>query len=387
MSRLNELIAELCPDGVEYETIDGVCEILDHLRRPIARKNRRPGKYPYYGANGVQDYIDDYIFDGTFLLVGEDGSVINVDNSPVLTWATGKIWVNNHAHVLRETPKALLRFVYYCLQTVDVSLLVRGAPPKLNQANLRRIRIPVPPLPIQQEIVRILDQFTEVEAQLEAELAARKKQYEYYRDLLLTFEHGSVTWMTIEQVCARVTSGGTPRASKPEYYDGDIPWLRTQEVDWRDIYDTEVKITQDGLQNSSAKWIPANCVIVAMYGATAGKVAVNKIPLTTNQACCNLQVDERLVHYRYVFHWLSKNYQKLKSLGRGSQSNINASIIKGFPVPVPSLVEQERIVSILDRFDALVNDLSSGIPAEIEARRKQYEYYRDKLLSFKEAKR
>jgi len=277
--------------------------------------------------------------------------------------------------------------VYYCLQTVDVSLLVRGAPPKLNQANLRRIRIPVPPLPIQQEIVRILDQFTEVEAQLEAELAARKKQYEYYRDLLLTFEHGSVTWMTIEQVCARVTSGGTPRASKPEYYDGDIPWLRTQEVDWRDIYDTEVKITQDGLQNSSAKWIPANCVIVAMYGATAGKVAVNKIPLTTNQACCNLQVDERLVHYRYVFHWLSKNYQKLKSLGRGSQSNINASIIKGFPVPVPSLVEQERIVSILDRFDALVNDLSSGIPAEIEARRKQYEYYRDKLLSFKEAKR
>ena len=271
--------------------------------------------------------------------------------------------------------------------TVDVSLLVRGAPPKLNQANLRRIRIPVPPLPIQQEIVRILDQFTEVEAQLEAELATRKKQYEYYRDLLLTFEHGSVTWMTIEQVCARVTSGGTPRASKPEYYDGDIPWLRTQEVDWRDIYDTEVKITQDGLQNSSAKWIPANCVIVAMYGATAGKVAVNKIPLTTNQACCNLQVDERLVHYRYVFHWLSKNYQKLKSLGRGSQSNINASIIKGFPVPVPSLVEQERIVSILDRFDALVNDLSSGIPAEIEARRKQYEYYRDKLLSFKEAKR
>ena len=105
MSRLEQLIAELCPGGVEFSSLGIVCEILDNQRKPITKKNRKAGVYPYYGANGIQDYVDNYIFDGTFLLMGEDGSVINKDNSPVLTWATGKIWVNNHAHVLRETPK------------------------------------------------------------------------------------------------------------------------------------------------------------------------------------------------------------------------------------------------------------------------------------------
>ena len=99
-----------------------------------------------------------------------------------------------------------------------------------------------------------------------------------------------VEYKAIQQICKKVVSGGTPTASRSDYYNGDIPWLRTQEVDWKDITDTEIKITQDGLNNSSAKWIPENCVIVAMYGATAGKIAINKIPLTTNQACCNLEL-------------------------------------------------------------------------------------------------
>ena len=129
--------------------------------------------------------------------------------------------------------------------------------------------------------------------------------------------------------------------------------------------------------------IISNCVIVAMYGATAAKVAINKIPLTTNQACCNLEINPSIALYRYVFHWLSREYLNLKALGQGSQSNINAQIIKNYPIPIPPLSEQPRIGDILDRFDALVNDLSAGLPAEIEARRKQYEYYRDTLLTFK----
>jgi len=193
-----------------------------------------------------------------------------------------------------------------------------------------------------------------------------------------------VKWMTLGEICKKVSSGGTPPTSNKEYYGGNVPWLRTQEVDFNYIYDTGVKITEAGVKNSSAKWIPENCVIVALYGATAAKVAINKIPLTTNQACCNLQVDETKALYRYVFHWLSSQYLKLKALGQGSQSNINAKTVKEYPIPVPPLEEQERIVAILDRFDALCNDLTSGIPAEIEARQKQYEYYRDKLLSFKE---
>ena len=144
-------------------------------------------------------------------------------------------------------------------------------------------------------------------------------------------------------------------------------------------------ITEAGFNNSAAKWIPANCVIVAMYGATAAKTAINSIPLTTNQACCNLEIDPLQANYRYVFHWLSNEYERLKALGEGSQSNLNAQKIKQYPIAVPPLEEQAHIVSILDKFDALVNDLSSGLPAEIQARRQQYEHYRDRLLTFKEA--
>lgn len=192
--------------------------------------------------------------------------------------------------------------------------------------------------------------------------------------------------MKLGDIAVKISSGGTPLKSHGEYYDGDIPWLRTQEVDWNYITDTAIKISAEGLHNSSAKWIPANCVIIAMYGATAAKAAINRIPLTTNQACCNLEIDNSKALYRYVYHWIKKSYLALKSFGQGSQNNINAEIIKQFNIPVPSLEEQQRIVDILDRFDKMCNDLSEGLPAEIAARQKQYEYYRDKLLTFKEKK-
>lgn len=133
-----------------------------------------------------------------------------------------------------------------------------------------------------------------------------------------------VEYKTIQEVCVNICSGGTPKTSISDYYGGDIPWVRTQEVDWDYIYDTDVKITEEGLDNSSAKWIPSNCIIVAMYGATAAKVAINKIPVTTNQACCNLEINENIVLLRYVYHFLCNEYENLKGMGQGSQSNINA---------------------------------------------------------------
>lgn len=181
-----------------------------------------------------------------------------------------------------------------------------------------------------------------------------------------------------------VSSGGTPLANQAKYYnDGTIPWLRTQEVRFNEIHETEVKITDLAVKESSAKWIPKNCVIIAISGATAGRAAINKIPLTTNQHCCNLDIDANQASYRYVFHWVSCQYEKLKALGQGARADLNSGRIKSFPIPVPPLAIQERIVSILDKFDALVNDISLGLPAEIAARRQQYEYYRNRLLTFK----
>ncbi len=190
--RLKSLLQTLAPKGVEFRKLGEVCEILDNQRIPIAKNKRNPGIYPYYGANGIQDYIDSYIFDGDFVLVGEDGSVINKDNTPVVNWASGKIWVNNHAHVLQTKNELKLKFLYFYLQTIDVSYRVAGTPPKINQENLKKITIPIPPLEIQQEIVKILDQFsiltTDLLAGIPAEIKARKKQYEYYREKLLSFK-------------------------------------------------------------------------------------------------------------------------------------------------------------------------------------------------------
>ena len=188
-----------------------------------------------------------------------------------------------------------------------------------------------------------------------------------------------VEWRTIAEISNKVSSGGTPATSNNSYYEnGNIPWLRTQEVDFKEIWDTDIKITEEGLNNSSAKWIPENCVIIAMYGATVGKIAINKIPLTTNQACANIEVNSEIAHYRYVFHYLMSQYEYIKSLGSGSQTNINAQIVKKIKIPIPPLPVQTEIVKILDALTALTSELTS----ELILRQKQYEYYREKLLSF-----
>ena len=248
----------------------------------------------------------------------------------------------------------------------------------LNLQMISSYQIPIPPLDVQAEIVRILDAFTAITA----ELNMREKQYQYYRDKLLTFSDNEVEWKTLGNIALKISSGGTPKTGVAEYYDGNIPWLRTQEVNFGEIWETDIKITELGLKNSSARMIPANCVIVAMYGATVGKVGINKIPMATNQACANIQVNEKLANYRYVFHVLKSKYQYIKSLGTGSQTNINAQIVKNLEIPIPTLDEQRRIVSILDKFEMLTNSITEGLPKEIALREQQYEYYREQLLDF-----
>ncbi len=153
-------------------------------------------------------------------------------------------------------------------------------------------------------------------------------------------------------LCDSVCSGGTPSSKRQDYYDGNIPWLNTKEVNFNRIYSTERNITEDGLNNSSAKWISENSVIVAMYGATAGKTAIAKIPLTTNQACCNLTINSKLADYRFIYYYLCNKYTILASLANGgAQQNLNAQIIKDFIIKLPSLSEQNRISDILSSLD------------------------------------
>ena len=404
MAKLDELIQELCPNGVEYKTLGEISEIKGRIGfRGYTRADqvdKGNGAISLSPSNIIDGDIDfetcTYIswskYDESPEIMVSKGDIIfcktaSVGKTALVKHLPEKATINPQL-VLIKNIKCNSAYLSYVLKTPHFQSQVYkikglGTIPTISQKDFQELSVPVPPLEVQCEIVRILDNFTLLTAELTAELTARKKQYEYYRDELLTFDD-TVPIVKIKDVCKNVSSGGTPSTSNRSYYCGNIPWLRTQEVDWKDITGTELKITEEAVNNSSAKWIPANCIIVAMYGATAGKVAINKIPLTTNQACCNLEVDEDKVLYRYVFHWLYKEYLPLKSLGQGSQSNINGNTVKNYPIPLPPIAEQERIVSILDRFDALCNDISIGLPAEIEARQKQYEYYRDKLLTFKE---
>ena len=146
---------------------------------------------------------------------------------------------------------------------------------------------------------------------------------------------------SLEDLCFKITSGGTPNTQIKEYYDGDIPWLKTQEVTFNRIYKTETFITAAGLNNSSAKWIPVNSVIVAMYGATAGRIAINKIPLTTNQACCNLIIDTQKADYNFIFYNLLSRYSEIAGMAvGGAQPNLNAGMIKDLKISLPEIHTQ-----------------------------------------------
>ena len=327
------------------------------------------------------------------------------------------------------------RFLFHVLSATAIKSKSSSVP-NMNANEIKAIKIPVPPLDVQSRIVNVLDNFEKICSDLNiglpAEIEARQKQYEYYRDKLLTFaETGNTILSRAEQsraeqsraeqsraeqsraeqsraeqsralikllqyvfgyavvslqdVVKNSCSGGTPKKGVSEYYeDGNIPWLRTQEVVFRDICKTECFITESAVKNSAAKWIPENCVIVAISGATAGRCAINKIPLTTNQHCLNLEVDPEMALYRYVYYCICAKQEELLAKKEGARGDLNSTRILSLQIDLPSIEEQKRIISILDRFDSICNDLTSGLPAEIEARQRQYEYYRDKLLSFEE---
>lgn len=170
-----------------------ICRNMDKMRKPITASKRKAGFYPYYGASGIVDYVDNYIFDGDYLLISEDGANLIARSTPIAFPISGKNWVNNHAHVLKFENLCTQKFVQYYINMIDISKYVSGgAQPKLNQENLNSIRIPFPQLELQEKIVAILDKFealtNDLQRGLPAEIEAVREQYEYYRNKLLTFK-------------------------------------------------------------------------------------------------------------------------------------------------------------------------------------------------------
>ena len=185
-----------------------------------------------------------------------------------------------------------------------------------------------------------------------------------------------VEWKTIDDISNSVFAGGTPSTKHKNYYDGDIPWIRSGEIDFNTITKAERNITQEGYNNSSAKLIRKGSVVMAMTGATVAKSAIVEYETSANQSVCAIETDESIANYKYVYFYLAKEYFKIKSSAQGALTSLNLAMIKQIEIPIPSLEEQTRIVGILDTFTATIDNLKE----QIAQRRKQYEYYRDQLL-------
>lgn len=375
-------------DGVEVEltALGGLAENLDSMRKPITSGLRESGTIPYYGASGIVDYVKDYIFDGDYLLVSEDGANLLARNTPIAFSVSGKSWVNNHAHVLKFNTYVERRYVDIYLNSIDLTPYISGAAqPKLNQKNLNSILIPIPcpnnpekSLAIQAEIVRILDAFTAMTAELTAELNMRKKQYNYYRDQLLSFEEGDVEWKTLEEVAHFANGKG---------HEKDIS------EDGKFIVVNSKFISTDGLvaKYSDSQICPLfkDDILLVMSDLPNGK-ALSKTFIvdederyTLNQRIGGITVkDKSEILPKFLHYFLDRTPQLLKHNNGVDQTNLRKGQILEVKVPILPLHKQEHIVSILDKFDKLTKSLSEGLPREIELRQKQYEYYRDMLLSF-----
>ena len=414
MSEIKELIERLCPDGVEYKKLGEVCEIKGRIgfrgytRQDLVGEN--DGAISLSPSNIINGnlmfdkctYVSWEKYKESPEIMAQEGDIVftktaSVGKTALIKMLPKEATINPQLVLLKQI-KCNNAFLSYILKGDRFQNEVRkitgvGSVPNVPQSSLAEIEIPVPPIEVQRKIVEILDNFTELEAELErkleAELEARQKQYEYYRNQLLTFDdtRSDVKWMTLGEI-GKCYSGATPKTGIAKYWDnGTISWMNSGEVNLGRVFKTEKKITQEGYNSCSTKMVPVHTVVIALagQGKTRGTVAITEIELCTNQSLCAIELKKDVMDSYFLLHYLRGQYQTLRKIssGDGTRGGLNQNMIRSFIVPVPPLEEQKRIVSILDRFEALTTDLQSGLPAEIEARRKQYEYYREKLLTFK----
>ena len=313
----------------------------------------------------------------------------NTDNDPIgitsrgagvgsVTWQEGKYFRGNLNYSVSIHDSSILdtRFLYHLLLQMQIdiqALCTFQGIPALNAANLKKLSIPLPPLPVQQEIVRILDKFTQLEAELEAELGGRKRQYEYYRNKLLTFneiEEGGteIVWKTLDQISENLDSKRQPITSGFRT-SGKIPYYGASGVvDYVEdyIFDGDfLLISEDG-----ANLLARNTPIAF---SVSGKIWVN------NHA--HILKFRTYEERRFIEFYLNKT-DLAPYISGAAQPKLNKKNLNSIKFPIPPLKEQQYIVTILDKFDTLVNSISEGLPKEIALRRKQYEYYREQLLRF-----
>ena len=366
----------------------------------MIRKKQTNKIYNYYGAAGVIDKVDNYLFDEKSLLISEDGANLLSRNKNNAFFAEGKYWVNNHAHVIDSTNKNLLDYVAFVINSMSLDNYITGsAQPKLTQENLNRIPIMLPPLNEQSRIIleikrwfQLIDNIEQSKTTLQEVLLQAKNKIldlaihgklvpqdpadEPAIELLNRVnpsaeitcdneQYGNLpqNWVTIKLgSVGKWKAGATPSRIISDYYGGTIPWLKTGDLNDGFITKIPEFITQKALDETSVFLNPSGSVLIAMYGATIGKVGILTFPATTNQACC--ACSDYFADKMYLFYFLIANKSNFIALGGGgAQPNISKEKIINLIFPLPPLAEQHRIVAKIEELFAQLDIIENSLQA------------------------
>lgn len=315
---------------------DEVTINFDKKRIPLssAQREKRQGTFRYYGAQGVIDHVDDYIYDGTYLLIAEDGENLKSKKQNIAQVVDGQFWVNNHAHIVQGNEQCDTRFLCYLINSMDLSGYVTGsAQPKLSQANLNAITLSLPTLVEQKRIVEylyMLDQKIDVNRQINDNL------YEivnaYYTSL---FKDVECEMTTIGNYAERIYSGGTPTTSNAAYWDGTFGWFSSGETRNRFVISTEKSITQTGIDNSSTKLASKHDIVMASAGQgfTRGQTSMLLIDTYVNQSVIVIHADRNILPY--LFWNLANRYEELRAISDSSsiRGSLTTKMIAAFEIP------------------------------------------------------
>lgn len=380
---------------IQHKPLGEVCDIADNARKPVKSDQRISGEVPYYGANNIQDYVDGFTHDGEYVLIAEDGSASLQHYS--IQFVTGKFWANNHVHVVKGKDGLISRFLFHYLSQFNFQkYLTGGTRAKLTKQQMLNIPIPIPSLEIQQKVVEILDKMTdyvtELTAELTAELTLRQKQYSYYRDQLLTFpsqsdsdESLSVRWLKMGEFGEFIRGNGM---QKKDFVESGFPAIHYGQIytKYGLTADKTFTFVTDELA-SKLRQADKNDLLIATTSENdedvckplawmGGKTAISGDMMIFRHS-------ENVKYLAYYFQTAMFQADKKRKITGTKVRRVSSADLSNLTVPIPPLTEQKRIVEILDKFDKLTSDLTDGLPHEIELHQKQYEYWREQLLSFK----
>ena len=387
MSRLNELIQKLCPDGVEFKKIHDVAEVGTGCCN--GNEAEDGGVYPFFVRSQNVKAKNDFQYDEEAIIIPGEGGI-----GDIFHYVNGKYALHQRVYRIHFIDKTInAKFIYYYMKSNFKSFILKKAVSatvtSIRKPMIEKFEIPIPPLDVQNEIVRILDTFTSHAAELQAELQARKEQYEYYRNKLLTFDKDdkNVKWMKLGEIGTFIRGNGL---QKKDFTETGIGCIHYGQI--YTYYGTSANTTKSfvahELANKLVKVKKGNLIIACtsenIEDVCKAVVWLGEKDIVTGGHSCVFVHNENPKYISYFFQTDFFSQQKRKYARGTKVIDIKTSDLEKIIIPILSHKEQQRIVSILDKFEALVNDLTEGLPAEIAAVQEQYEYYRNKLLTFKD---